>query len=274
MSAPKDSNDYDAAEYSTIDLKGEKTLYLSFRDLPGLIQKYIPADKPWKDCKCIDYGCGSGRSTRFLKSIGFAHVDGFDVSQTMLNDAKKFDPSGHYQLIQSAKIPASNNSYDLALASFVFVEVGGKQTIENIFQEIRRVLKPDGLFIIVTTSPELYNPSNNWLSYRVLTDQNSFKSGDAIPIKLTDIHLELVDYLWKEADYQEWARQSHMKILAEDNPKGKPSDDISWASESKVAPYSLYVMKKEVSPGTGDTRLYSISFSHACKFDSCSFGIF
>jgi ubiquinone/menaquinone biosynthesis C-methylase UbiE len=246
MTTSKDLNDYnvDAKEYSKIDIKGKKTLFLSFRDIPGLIQKYLPADKPWKDCKCIDYGCGAGRSTRYLKSIGFSHVDGFDINQTTLKDAKKNDPSGHYSLIQNAKIPAANNTYDLALASFVFVEVGDKDMAEDIFKEIHRVLKPKGIFIIVTTSPELYNPGHPWLSYRILTEETQFKSGDVIPIKMTDIDLKLFDYFWTEKDYKEWAQGSHLKILETDHPKGKPSDDIGWASEAKVAPYTLYVLQK------------------------------
>lgn len=246
MTTPKDINDYkvDAAQYSKIDLGGRGTLYLSFRDIPGLIQKYMAPEKSWQNCHCIDYGCGAGRSTRFLKSIGFQHVDGYDVSQTMLHDAKKLDPAGHYNLIQSAKIPASNNTYDLALASFVFVEMGDKQAIENIFKEIHRVLKPQGLFMIVTTSLELYNPNHKWLSYRVLTDKPELESGHIVPIKMTDINLDLYDYLWDAQDYKKWARDSHFTIVGEDHPKGKSTDNIDWASEVKVSPYTLYILKK------------------------------
>lgn len=246
MTIPKDINDYnvDAEKYSKIDLKGKGTLFLSFRDIPGLIQKYLQTDVPWKDCKCIDYGCGAGRSTRFLKSIGFPEVDGFDVSQTMLKDAKKFDPTGHYTLIQSAKIPANNNTYDLAFASFIFIEIGDKNAIEDIFREICRVLKPNGIFIIVTTNRNLYNPDSKWLSYKALSDKKNLQSGDVISLKMTDIDLELADYFWSDEDYEQWTEEAHMTLLAKDNPKGKDSDNIKWASEAKVSPYTLYVLRK------------------------------
>ncbi len=38
--------------------------------------------------KILDFGCGTGRSTRFLKQLGFV-VTGIDISADMLEVAKK-----------------------------------------------------------------------------------------------------------------------------------------------------------------------------------------
>ena len=64
-----------ATEYSELGIDG--TFYLGFRDVPKLIKKYV------KGTQALDYGCGPGRSTRFLKSLGF-DVIGVDISSDML----------------------------------------------------------------------------------------------------------------------------------------------------------------------------------------------
>jgi trans-aconitate methyltransferase len=51
-----------AAAYAKLDFPG--TYYLAFRDLPELIHTHTSKGK------AIDFGCGAGRSTRFLKSYG------------------------------------------------------------------------------------------------------------------------------------------------------------------------------------------------------------
>ena len=60
----------------------EETLcrYLAYRDVPGLIKKYV------KGSKALDYGAGTGISTRFLIDRGF-DVNGVDVSQAMIEQA-------------------------------------------------------------------------------------------------------------------------------------------------------------------------------------------
>ncbi len=37
------------------------TYYLAYRDLPGIIREHV------KGTRAIDFGCGTGRSTRFVR---------------------------------------------------------------------------------------------------------------------------------------------------------------------------------------------------------------
>ena len=64
-----------ARAYATLQFPG--TSYLAFRDLRALIRRYnhhYPA---------LDFGCGTGRSTGFLRNLGLIVV-GADISQAML----------------------------------------------------------------------------------------------------------------------------------------------------------------------------------------------
>ena len=76
-----------AAAYARLGLTG--TYYLAYRDLPSLI------GEEGGGRRALDFGCGAGRSTRFLRSLGFSAV-GIDVSNAMLEEARRADPGGTY----------------------------------------------------------------------------------------------------------------------------------------------------------------------------------
>src|ERR1700758_2738447 len=80
-----------ARAYATLRFPG--TYYLAFRDLPALIRRYNHGSR------ALDFGCGTGRSTRFLRDLGLK-VIGVDISQPMLDQARALDPSGDYYLVR------------------------------------------------------------------------------------------------------------------------------------------------------------------------------
>ena len=58
------THDYDKHASKYAELGIDDTNYLAFRDIPQLIQKHA------NGLAALDYGCGAGRSTRFLKNLG------------------------------------------------------------------------------------------------------------------------------------------------------------------------------------------------------------
>jgi len=95
-----------ARAYATLEFPG--TYYLAFRDLPALIRRYNHGSR------ALDFGCGTGRSTRFLKNLGL-RVIGADISQAMLDQARALDPAGEYHLIRENTL---TNSSRTVLISF------------------------------------------------------------------------------------------------------------------------------------------------------------
>ena len=67
------------------------TYYLAYR-LPEILSAHLIA------LRALDFGCGTGRSTRMLRKLGF-DVTGVDISEDMLRIAKVTDPSGDYRLV-------------------------------------------------------------------------------------------------------------------------------------------------------------------------------
>lgn len=53
-------------------LEFANTYYLAYRDLPAIISEYVAGTR------ALDFGCGTGRSSRFLQKLGF-DVIGVDV---------------------------------------------------------------------------------------------------------------------------------------------------------------------------------------------------
>ena len=82
-----------ARAYATLEFPG--TYYLAFRDLPVLIHRYNSGSR------ALDFGCGTGRSARFLRNLGL-HVIGTDISLAMLDQARSLDASGEYRLIRDS----------------------------------------------------------------------------------------------------------------------------------------------------------------------------
>ena len=79
-----------ADEYAKLEFAN--TYDLAFRDLPPIIEKHVSGTK------AIDFGCGTGRSTRFIRQLGF-EVVGIDIAPKMIARAREFDPNGDYRLI-------------------------------------------------------------------------------------------------------------------------------------------------------------------------------
>ena len=80
-----------AKAYAKLEFPG--TYYLAYRDLPEILSKYASG------LKALDFGCGTGRSTRFLQKIGFEAI-GVDIAEKMINQAKKLTQMGITALLK------------------------------------------------------------------------------------------------------------------------------------------------------------------------------
>ena len=192
----------------------------------------------------LDYGCGAGRSTRFLKRLGFETV-GVDVSPNMLDQARTQDKSGKYHLITSGKLPFEDCSFDLVFSSFVFLEVSRLQEIEEILTEMKRVLRRDGIIIFVTSSLEA--PTGSWVSYSYAFPENRkpLHSGDTVKLLFRGTNVTLYDYYWTEEDYNRVAEGAGLSLVRLHKPLGSRHDSIEWLDETKKPPVAIYVLRRE-----------------------------
>jgi SAM-dependent methyltransferase len=228
-----------AEAYSRLDFPG--TYYLAYRDLPKLISTHVVRPQ------ALDFGCGAGRSTRFLKSVGFETV-GVDISENMLRIAKKTDPEGKYHLINDNGLELFNTaSFDLVLSAFTFDNIPGFGTKVKLFRDLTRILKRKGKLINLVSSPEMY--THEWASFstRDFPENESAKCGDIVKIINTSIdHSSPVDdILWPDEDYRLVYKVAGLRVLEVHKPLADGNEPIEWINETRIAPWTIYLLGRE-----------------------------
>jgi SAM-dependent methyltransferase len=97
----------------------------------------------------LDFGCGVGRLSRAL-ATRFESVTGLDVSAPMVEQATRLVTAGHpnatFQVSISARLPFSDNSFDLVLSNIVLQHMPPKLA-RGYIREFLRVLRPEGVAI-------------------------------------------------------------------------------------------------------------------------------
>lgn len=228
------SHDYSkfAEKYAQRDITG--TSYLAFRDISDLIHQYV------KGKKVLDYGCGAGRSTRFLRKLELSPI-GVDISVDMIHQSKLREPEGDYILIKSGRLPFQDSTFDLIFSNAVFLEVPKKKEIVKILVEMKRVMKADGVAMITVETEEAY--FGDWQS-SIAPPRYAVKSGDKVPVRIKLLNIELYDYYWTDNDYKECFAKSGFKVVKENLPLATETEGIEWIQETKIPHWRTYVLKK------------------------------
>lgn len=100
--------------------------------------------------RTLDIGCGTGRTTKPLSKMNF-DVVGIDYSESMIGIAKTLNPNINFETADVLDLPFENNSFKNIIFSFNGLMLVGdykKRLIAT--KEIKRVLKPNGIFIFST----------------------------------------------------------------------------------------------------------------------------
>lgn len=238
---PKFSNVYDdqarADAYSTLEFPG--TYLLAYRDLPAIIGEHVPAGK------AIDFGCGAGRSTRFLRRLGF-DVIGVDISEAMLARARKIDPAGDYRLVGDGDVGTlPPGSCDLVLSAFTFDNIPAREKKVTLFRGLKGCLRTGGRIVSLVSSPEIY--VNEWASFstRDFPANQSAQCGDKVLIVMLDVadRRPVEDILWTDEGYRDVYQRAGLNVVEVYRPLGKSDDGPSWVSETRIAPWVIYVLE-------------------------------
>jgi len=225
-----------AESYARLGFPG--TYYLAYRDLPEILNRHI------RGRRALDFGCGTGRSTRFLRDLAF-DVIGADISASMLDRARKLDPDGEYRLVPDGALPGIvAGSFNLVLSVFTFDNIPELEHKATLFGALERVLAPDGRIVSVVSSPEIY--LHEWASFstKAFPENRAAASGDEVRIVMLDVEDDrpVTDVLCSEEDYRTAFGRAGLGVEAAYHPLGRPEDPFDWVSEMTVAPWSIYVL--------------------------------
>ncbi len=224
-------------------LEFPNTYHLAYRDLPAIIAKHI------QGTKAIDFGCGTGRSTRFLKQLGF-NVTGIDISEDMLSSARELDPGGDYILVTNGQYnQLSSRKYDLIQSVFTFDNIPGWETRTNILRSLSGLLCDSGKIICLDSNSKMY--TNEWASFSTkdFPENNNAVTGDIVKIIMTDVddRRPVEDILWTEEDYYNLFDQAGLQTEATYKPLGLDNEAFNWVVEKEIAPWIIFVLKNKSS---------------------------
>ena len=236
------ANVYDDARradaYARLEFPG--TYHLAFRDLPALFAAHVQG----RDA--LDFGCGAGRSTRFLRANGYS-VCGVDIAAPMLERARALDPEGDYRLLDArglAALPAA--SVDLVLSMFTFDNIPTRAAKVELFGGLARLLRPAGRLVSVVSSPEIY--VNEWASFSTKDYPENARaaSGDVVRIVMLDVddHRPVEDVLWHDAAYADVYAAAGLAVREQRRPLAHGDEPWTWVSETRVAPWVVYVLER------------------------------
>jgi len=231
-------NQTKAESYSKLEFPN--TYYLAYRDLPDIISKHVTGNH------AIDFGCGTGRSSRFLKQLGF-DVIGIDISKDMLEIARNLDLSGDYQLVLNGKYDHLGlNQFDLVQSIFTFDNIPGWTNRTNILKGLRDLMKPTGKMICLDSTPELY--VNEWASFttKKFPENWTAKTGDIVHDIMLDVEdrRPVKDIFWSMEDYNKLFNLAGLKIELTYKPLGYNNEPFDWKSEKEIAPWMIFILNK------------------------------
>jgi SAM-dependent methyltransferase len=225
-----------AQAYAELAFPG--TYYLAFRDLPRLFSAHVTGKR------ALDFGCGAGRSSRFLRGLGF-EVVGVDISLPMLEKAREFDPGGDYRHLLDGELrPLEGCAFDLILAAFPCDNLGTLAQKETALAALKRLLADGGRIVNVVSSPALY--VHEWVSFssKDYPENRGVRSDDRVRIVMLDVpdRRPVEDVFCTDEDYVELYRRIGLTVIETHRPLATGAEPMAWKRETEVSPWAIYVL--------------------------------
>lgn len=125
--------------------------------------RYFFASQFVKNKVVLDIACGSGYGSDYLLQAGAEKVIGIDISEETINYCKEkyFESKIDFLVGDVEKIPLDNSSVDVVI-SFETIEHVDEKTQIIFLQEVKRILKKDGVFVVSTPNSLVYPKGNKF----------------------------------------------------------------------------------------------------------------
>ena len=130
--------------------------------------------------RVLDLGCGNGRLYELFRKKNIDYY-GIDISERLIEIAKKRYPQAKFWAADALNLPFFDNFFDKVISIAAFHHVPSKQSRLKFLKEVKRVLKPDGTFILIVWNLNGFNKSLTFLKYglKKVLKRSSLDFGDA-----------------------------------------------------------------------------------------------
>ena len=210
------------------------------------LHRYNFAKNFVKNKVVLDLGCGEGYGCLIL-SENATKVIGIDISQPSIQHAKKKYLTKNLEFLEGSiyKIPIEQeHSFDV-ITCFETIEHVEEQ--ELVFDEIKRMLKPNGLLIISTPNTKSFTDDERSpfhkkeLTYEEFVQllQNKLQF-----FKLFNQNLFLGSNIWQNEDSENFkeylVKQNNKEYLSSNKSQKESKFFIALASNEKINPNLLF----------------------------------
>lgn len=160
------------------------------------------ADETKDNGLVCDMGCGPGEVAAFLHSLG-AKVMGIDISDGMVRKARELNPEIQFQRDDMSALLLKDNEL-AGIAAFYAIVHFMLEELEQVFKELYRVLKPQGLLIFSFHIGTEVKHLDEFLGKQVSIDFTFFQPDDVLEqvqkagFSISDV---LIRYPYENVEY-------------------------------------------------------------------------
>ena len=125
------------------------------------LNRYSMAKPYCKNAKVLDAACGQGYGSYLMKCWGAKEVDGIDISEDAICQAKKIFKADGLNYTQNTieSLPYEDNTFDLVVSLETMEHI---DDVDSFLKEIKRVLKPDGVIILSCPNDNYYYQNDDF----------------------------------------------------------------------------------------------------------------
>lgn len=135
-------------------------------NVPDYWKTFFEGLVPHENWKVLDLGCGGGRNSSMLVSMGFK-VNACDLHQGMVDATRKRissfigEDNANLAVVQAnmRELPYDNASFDIVLSNGIYHNTSTIKEFERAIDETARVLKKDGRLCMNVFTGEIIHPN-------------------------------------------------------------------------------------------------------------------
>lgn len=115
--------------------------------------------------RVLDLGCGEGQIARLAVAGGAERVTGIDASAAQIAEARRRGGGVTYVRGSATSLPLVSGWFDAVVSCLVLEHV---EDLDGALDEVSRVLRPGGRFILFVNHPLFQTPGSGWIDDQVL----------------------------------------------------------------------------------------------------------